>query len=885
MKKVQLRINGLTRLVVSEPTLSLLDLLRGDLHLTGAKQGCDQKGQCGACTVIVNGKAVRSCMEKVADLDGADIVTIEGLGTPANPHLVQEAFVLTGAIQCGFCTPGMVLATKALLDANPNPSVPEIKRALRHNLCRCTGYVKIIDAVMLAGRFVRGEIRPDDVRPDPNGPKLGVSHPRPSAMIKACGVAPFSADILVPGALELATVRSPHPHAEIVNIDTTEAEQMPGVVGVITARDIKGTNRLKMVVGDRPLLCADRVRYIGDPIAAVAARTREQAEAATKAVKVEYRLLPVLGSPAEALAEGAVRLHAEWPNLCYVQPQLKGDAASALASSAAVVEARFKTQINHQAPLEPEASVAYMEGEGDDAQLVVIGRSINIHKHLSMIQEAVGWENARYEEAYAGGQFGIKIEVTSEGIAAAAALHFRQPVRYVPSLAESMQISPKRHPFDMMLKLGADAEGRLTALSMDFTVDNGAYLSIGQAPVNRALMMLSNAYQIPNIDALGRLVYTNNPWGAAARGAGPPQAVFALECAMDMLAEKLGIDPLEFRLRNSLRPGESKSTGAVAKVWPFPEVCAAIRPHYERGVRDASQHKAGTVRRGVGVAAGSFGIGQSGDAAIVAVELDPDDGITIYGAVADPGEGNDSMLTQLAADCLGIPLDKVRLVTRDTDRTTATGPAAGSRITYMVGGAMMNGVEQLKAAMAEAGATTHAQMVAKGLKTRYTGNKKAQHPIALDRQTGQGGGFESEVHDIQLAEVEVDTETGEVRVLKMTTVCDAGPVIHPQNFEGQLEGGMDMGAGYALREEYIAGKTRDWVTFRFPNTRTAFDMEVITLETPRAGGTNRATGVGEMTLVPTAPAIINAIHDACGIWIQELPATPDRIKAALAAKG
>jgi aldehyde oxidoreductase len=316
--------------------------------------------------------------------------------------------------------------------------------------------------------------------------------------------------------------------------------------------------------------------------------------------------------------------------------------------------------------------------------LVVIGRSINIHKHLSMIQEAVGWENARYEEAYSGGQFGIKIEVTSEGIAAAAALHFQRPVRYIPSLTESMLLTPKRHPFDMSVKLGADSEGRLTALWMDFTVDNGAYLSIGQAPVNRALMMLSNSYRIPNVHALGRLVYTNNPWGAAARGAGPPQATFALECAMDMLADKLGIDRLEFRLRNSLRPGESKSTGAVAHQWPFPELCEAIRPHYERSVREARAHKSGPIRRGVGLAAGSFGIGQSGDSAIVSVELDPDDGITIYGAVADPGEGNDSMLTQLAAEYMGLPLDKIRLETRNSDLTTATGPAAGSRITYQV---------------------------------------------------------------------------------------------------------------------------------------------------------------------------------------------------------
>ena len=247
--------------------------------------------------VIVDGKATRSCLSKVAKLDGADVITVEGLGTPANPHLIQEAFVLSGAIQCGFCTPGMIMAAKALLDGNPDPSTEEIKHALRRNLCRCTGYAKIIEAVKLAGRFLRGETTPDEVRPDPNGPKIGVSHPRPSAMIKACGVAQFTADIIVPGALELAGVRSPHPHALIRGIDISAAEKMPGVVGVVTAKDVKGTNRLKYITADRPIFCEDKVRYIGDPVAAVAALTREQAIAAAKAVKVDFEPLPVLDSP------------------------------------------------------------------------------------------------------------------------------------------------------------------------------------------------------------------------------------------------------------------------------------------------------------------------------------------------------------------------------------------------------------------------------------------------------------------------------------------------------------------------------------------------------------------------------------------------------------
>jgi aldehyde oxidoreductase len=286
------------------------------------------------------------------------------------------------------------------------------------------------------------------------------------------------------------------------------------------------------------------------------------------------------------------------------------------------------------------------------------------------------------------------------------------------------------------------------------------------------------------------------------------------------------------------------------------------------------------LRRGVGLGTGSFGIAAPGDEARVAVELDPDDGITVYAAAADPGEGNDSMLTQIAAHVMDFPLDKVRLVTRDTDHTTAAGPAAGSRITYMVGGAMVNALEQLKQAMAEVGGGYEALKNA-GKPARFMGLKRTQDSIPLDPKTGQGPSFESQVHGIQLAEVEVNTETGVVRVIKMTAAVDAGPIFNLQNVEGQLEGGMDQGAGYALREEYIAGKTKDWVTFKFPTTRTAFDMQVIKRETPRIFGTLGATGVGEMAMVPTAPAIINAIHDACGIWVTDLPATPAKVKASL----
>lgn len=350
---------------------------------------------------------------------------------------------------------------------------------------------------------------------------------------------------------------------------------------------------------------------------------------------------------------------------------------------------------------------------------------------------------------------------------------------------------------------------------------------------------------------------------------------------MDMLAKKMNIDPLEFRLRNSLLPGQTKATGAVVGEWPFPGLCDAVKPAFDRAKQEAAAHKNGAVRRGVGLGAAAFGIAMPGDKAMAAVELGTDDCATVYAAAADPGEGNDSMLTQLAAQVLELPLTKVRAVTRDTERTTASGPASGSRITYMIGGAAVDALQKLKQAMDEAGGKTYAALKAAGKPTRYMGEKRVVEVAPLDPNTGQGPSFESQVHAIQVAEVEVNTETGEVKVLRMTTAVDAGPVINPQALTGQLEGGMDMGVGYALREEYIHGKTKDWATFKFPTISTSFDMDIIVRETPRSRGTLGATGVGEMAMTSTAPAVINAIYDACGVMITELPATPERVRKTL----
>lgn len=886
MQKVNLTINGVPQQVMAGPDMVLLDLLRKDLHLTGTKQSCDRKGQCGACTVIVNKKAVLSCITRVAKLEGADVISIEGLGTPLNPHLIQEAFVLSGAIQCGFCTPGMIMAAKGLLDKNPNPDDAAIRKALAHNLCRCTGYTKIIAAIKLAGQFIRKETTPQEVRSQLDPKKLiGVSHVRPTSMVKACGAAKFGADLEIPGALEISVVRSTEFHARILSVDTSAAEKMPGVAGIVRASDIKGTNRIRQVHPDQPVLCEDVVRILGDPIVIVAAETKAQADAAVKAVKVVYDPLPVIMEPEDALKPGAPVLHAHAPdNICAAQPIIKGDAEKALAEARYVVEANFRTQTNHQAPLEPETCVACWEGEGESEELVIAGRSINIHFHLNQLKEALGLQNMRYIEPFSGGQFGIKTWITSEAVTGAAAIHFKRPIRYIPSMEESILICNKRHAYHIYTKLCADNEGHITAMFCDWLMNKGAYTLNGPVLLGRSIMMLQGSYNIPNLNVMGKSVYTNNAYTGSARGAGPPQTTFSTEVAVDMLAEKMGIDALEFRRMNSLKPGQTKSTGMPVAEWCFVEVCDAIKPAYDRARKAAQEFNAqnsGPVRRGVGIAAHSFGVGGAGDSAKLSIEINPDDTITIYAAIADPGEGNDTMIAQIAAHQLGVSLDKIRLYLRDTDKTVLMGPAAGSRMTFMSGNAILKAIADLQAAAREAGAMTYEALTKAGKPTRYEGLQKNEGPAGLDKATGQGKAQVTECHNIQMAEVEVNTETGATRVLKMTVCVDGGTVINPHAFEGQLEGGMDQGVGYALREEYTLGKEKDYVQFKFPTIRDNFDIEMITLQTPRGLGPLGATGVGEMTMVSTAPAVINAIYNASGARVLDLPATPAKVKAAL----
>ena len=475
--------------------------------------------------------------------NGKDVLTIEGLGTPERLHPLQEAFIEADAVQCGFCTPGTIMAAKALLDRNPAPTREQIAKALGSNLCRCTGYVSILDAVTRAADLGRGV-----PSPEPPSRCRGGEHRRADARDKVLGTALYAADLTMPGMVHGAILRSPHPHAEILEIDDSEARALPGVVAVVTARDVPGLNRYGRALKDQRVLADGRVRQIGDAVAAVAATSPEIAAQALSLIRVNYRLLPAILDPAEALKEGAPLIH-ENGNLLAEKEAHWGDAEAALAQADLVVEESYTTPFVEHAYLEPESALAYRDDEG---RLVVRSATQHSHLHRRAVAETMGLplEQVRILPTVVGGAFGAKTDISCECVAALLVLKTGQPVKIVYSRAESFASTTKRHPFRMRFRTGVTRDGRLTALAAELLADTGAYASAGPGIMVRAFVSLVGPYQFPNVAIHGRVAYTNNTTAGAMRGYGASQVAFAIESQMDIMAAKLGIDPLEFRLMN-----------------------------------------------------------------------------------------------------------------------------------------------------------------------------------------------------------------------------------------------------------------------------------------------------------------------------------------------
>ncbi len=904
MLKKSVMINGVPRIIITEPGASLADVLRGQLMLTGTKVGCNE-GHCGACSVIMDGKLVRSCIVKMEKVpDWACITTVEGIGTPEKLDPIQKALILHGAPQCGFCMPGFVVSSKVLLEQNPSPSREDIRTWFQKNLnaCRCTGYKPIVDAVMDAAAVIRGDLPADalEYKLPADGRIWGGKYPRPSAIAKVTGTADYGADLglkMPANTLQLALVQAKVSHANILSIDTSEAEKMPGVFKVVTHKDIKGNNRINGLVTfptnkcdgwDRPILCDTKVFQYGDAIAIVCADTKEQAQAAVEKVKVQYEELPAYMSAPAAMADDAIEIHPGTPNVYFEQGVVKGSDTKPLMESAAyTIQKSYYTQRQPHLTIEPDMGCAYFDEEG---RLTIHSKSIALYLHAMMIADGLGIDAAklRMVQNTAGGTFGYKFCPTSEALLGAACMATNRSVYLEYDYQQFITYTGKRSPFFTTVKMGADKDGKLLAMETDWIVDHGAYSEFGDLLTHKGAQFIGAGYDIRNIRGTGKTVCTNHAWGAPYRGYGAPESEFASECLMDELAEKIGIDPLELRYKNIYRPGATTPTGQTPETFSLEAMIDILRPKYQTAKEKAAKESTPEKKKGAGVSIGIYGAGGDGpDTAEAWVELLPNGDVLLSTTWSDHGQGADAGALGCAHEALrpmGIRPDQIHLELNDTAKAPDGGPAGGSRSQVIIGNAIKNACETMLAAIIQSCGKymTYDELVSKGLPTRYSGRWTSAAAIG-DPDTGQGAPIDNYMYGVFMAEVTVDTKTGKVVVDKLTMVADVGKINNKLVVDGQIYGGLTQGIGFALSEDFEdLHKHTNMVRCGIPRPQDVpDDIEIIYYDNPRAGGPFGASGVGELPNTAPHAAILNAVYWASGARVRELPALPVKVLAAL----
>ncbi len=825
---------------------TLLDLLRERLGLRSMKDGCAPEGSCGACTVIVDGRAAVSCAQKATRVEGKQVVTQEGLPEQER-RLWADSFVAAGASQCGFCSPGIVMKGVALLAKNSDPSREEVAHALLGNLCRCTGYVKIVDAVRFAAAARRGEPLP---ALDPSG-RVGTSAARYQGPELALGDEAFVGDLTAPGMLHGALRFSDHPRARILRIDTTGAEAHPGVVAVVTAKDVPGERTQGAITKDWRQLVAEgeETAYVGDVIAAVAAETRHAAREAAALVEVEYEVLDPVTDPfdprAAVLSTSAVQ---------------RGGIDAALGESAHVVTETYRTQFIEHAFLEPESSLALPEGGGG---LRVYSQGQGIWDDRRQIASFLGLpeEQVHVTQVATGGAFGAKEDLSVHCHAALLALRTGRPVLVTLSRKESLRFHSKRHAMWLEYTAGCDEEGHLLALRARIVGDTGAYASVGDKVLERAAGHACGAYKVPNVDVEAKAVYTNNPPCGAMRGFGVNQSNFAVEGVLDLLAERVGIDGWEMRWRNALDAGDRFGTGQ--KLGPgvgLKQTLLAVRDAY-RGARFAGI-ACGVKNTGIGNGMTEYG------RAVLRPEADGT--VTLFHSWTEMGQGVHTVLRQIACEELGLPPERIR-VQVDTERELETGQTTASRSTVLGGNAVIDAARRLKAAL---DGSTVEQLAGR----EFPGEWVVDWTTANDAD-------EPVTHLAYAWSTQVVILDGEGRLAKVIAAHDVGRAINPLLVEGQIEGGLHMGLGQALSEEFVVERgvpvTETLKSLHIIPPTGMPEIECILVEEPQPEGPYGAKGVGEAALVPTAAAVAGALHAFDGIHWTRLPMKDS--PAALAA--
>jgi 4-hydroxybenzoyl-CoA reductase subunit alpha len=920
-KIVRFTVNGEEKVLAVKPNVTLQSAIRNHLGLTGTKKGCEL-GVCGACTVIMDGKPMNACQVLAVDADGGDIVTIEGLSSGEGMHPLQKAFVNAGAIQCGYCTPGAIMSSKALLDRNPDPTEKEIKEALAGNLCRCTGYTRIINAVKNWKELSEAELpKPDTVG---KFAVIGTPLPRVDAPDKATGRAKYAGDLRLPGMIWGRILTSPVAHARILSIDTSEAEKLQGVMAVITAKDVPDVKYgVSPARYDDNVLAIDKVRYIGDEVAAVAAVDEETATRALKLIKVEYEELPSVFDPFEAMRDGAPQLHEKYKNNINTEIHHDfGDVEEAFKNAHHVREDTFVGNRTMQLPIEPHAVLAHWERED---KLSVWSATQVPHYLQYQLSRVLGLPmgKIRVVKPHVGGGFGGKAEATSlEFCAAVLSKRSGRPVMMIYDRPEYFRHGRGRHQQFITLKTGVDKDGKLLGVHAKITLDGGAYTGFGIIATYYSGALLGTPYRIQNYKFDGYRAYTNLPPCGAMRGHGCPQPRFALESQLDMIAEHLGMDPVEIRRRNALTTGEKTINHFQIESCYFTDVLEKIK------VESGWEEKHGKLPygRGIGLGAGSFVSGAGypiyrskfpHSNAMIRVTEDGAS-VSLYMGMPEIGQGSDTALAMIAAEELGVHLKDINVIPLDTDVTPTDLGAYSSRVTLMGGNAVKMAAAETKAQVLKGGAellecspedlmARAGEVYLKDSPDKKVTFMKAAHKAFAMNGPVVGRGHYSPPEQLggpqkgstvgtspaysfcaQAFEVSVDTSTGKVKVLNVTDVHDCGTVINPLALHGQVEGSAVMGIGEALYEQNLFEngiQINDSLhEYLIPTTMEAPEMKSLVVDAWEDAGPFGAKEVGEGALLPAIGALANAIYDAVGVRIRDLPITAEKILKAIKEK-
>ena len=908
-------VNGRAITLCVDPLKRLSDVLRDELQLTGTKIGC-HAGDCGACTVLMGERQVCACLVPVAQAADQRVTTVEGLAPEGRLNDLQRSFLRHGAAQCGICTPGMLMAATELLQRNSRPSEAQAHAAIGGVLCRCTGYRQIVAAIL----DVEGG---GEIAAPAAGKAVGSRLARLDGPEKLTGKAKYGADEWPAAALSLRIVRSPHPRARFLVGDLLAFRaKYPAVVDVLSSQDVpRNSFAVFPDPKDQPVLAEREARFRGEAVLCLVGDSEALAAIPDADLPIEWHPKLALEEPEQALAASGDLVHDFAPDNVLCRGRLvKGNVESALQACTHVAEAEGRSQYIEHAYIEPEAGYAEVCCDEEGERLRIFSSTQTPYMDREEIARILKLPLNRVHivPSAMGGGFGGKLDIAIQPLLAVAAWKLKRPVRHIYSRFESMISTTKRHPSRLRVRMGCDADGYLTAVDLAADFNTGAYASWGSTVANRVPVHASGPYAVPNVRALTRAVYTHNAIGGAFRGFGLPQTVVVTEALVDELAAAVQMDPLEFRYRNAIRAGQSTATGqclmasvglaecldALRPAW---KLALAARDSFNRGALAA--HSA--LRRGAGIACMWYGIGNTviANPSNMVGSLRNTGRLYLYNGAQEIGQGTATILPQIFADAVGLPVALVDQVMGDTDLTADAGKSSASRQTFVSGNAAKFAGEELRRTLLKlAGASRHARLSLEGavLVTNDNGHelRVALNALPADEHgdvargqgyfnpptvpldaNGQGVPYATYGFGAQIAEVEVDADLGTVRLIRIHAAHDVGRAINPTLVEGQIYGGIAQGIGFALMEEYVSGRTDNLHDYLIPTVGDIPPISVHLIEDRDPLGPFGAKGVGEPALIPTAPAILNAVYDAVHVRVATIPATPARLRAALAERG